>query len=280
MMTIRTSASLIACAACAALGQTAAPPPAFEVASIKPAAPQPMGRMTIRMGGDPGRVDYENVSLRDVLARAYDLKRYQISGPVWLDTERYDIVAKVPDGVPKGQVPAMLQALLTERFQMKAHRETKDLPVYALTVGKNGPKLEKAEDAAATGGPPGGRMMVSTDASSGASMEAQGATLGALSDMLSNMLDRPVVDMTGIQGNYNIKLKMSMDDMAGMKRDMAMAGPGAVVRPGGDDNPAPDSTPAPSLFTAVQQLGLKLESRKAPVEFLVVDRAEKTPTEN
>lgn len=279
-MTIRTIGGLITCAACAAVAQTAAPPPAFEVASIKPAEPQTMGRMMIRMGGDPGRVDYQNVSLKDVLARAYDLKRYQISGPVWLDTERYDIVAKVPDGVPKEQVPAMLQALLMERFQMKVHRETKELPVYELTVGKNGPKLEKAEDSAATGGPPGGRMMISTDASSGASMEVQGATLSAFSDMLSNMLDRPVLDRTGVQGYYNIKLKISMDDLAGMKRDMAMADPGATVRPGGDSNPAPDSTPAPSLFGAVEQLGLKLESRKAPVEFLVVDRAEKTPTEN
>src|SRR5215468_1461611 len=89
-------------------------PPAFEVASIKQAAPQQMGRMMVRMGGDPGRVDYANVSLKDVLARAYGMKRYQISGPAWLDSERYDITAKVPEGVPKEQVPVMLQALLAD----------------------------------------------------------------------------------------------------------------------------------------------------------------------
>src|SRR5215475_13056271 len=85
-------------------------PPAFEVASIKPAAPQQMGKMMVRMGSDAGRVNYSNVSLKDVLARAYNVKRYQLSAPSWMDSERYDITAKVPDGVPKEQIPAMLQS--------------------------------------------------------------------------------------------------------------------------------------------------------------------------
>ena len=123
-------------------GQTA-PPPAFEVASIKPAAPQQPGRMMVAMGGDPGRVNYTNVSLRNVLMRAYDVRSYQITGPSWLDTERYDIVAKVPEGVPKEQIPAMLQNLLAERFQMTIHRETKEQSVYALVVGKNGPEAQE-----------------------------------------------------------------------------------------------------------------------------------------
>src|SRR4051812_45509407 len=96
-------ASLIVLTSCVVFAQTN--PPAFEVASIKQAAPQQMGRMMVRMGGDPGRVDYANVSLKDVLARAYGVNQYQVSGPAWLDSERYDITAKVPDGVNTDQVP-------------------------------------------------------------------------------------------------------------------------------------------------------------------------------
>jgi len=99
-------------------------------------------------------VDYGNVSLKDVLATAYAVKRYQITGPSWLDSERYDITAKLPDGVSRDQVPVMLQALLTDRFKMSIHKESKEEPVYALTVGKNGPKLTKsAPDDSAKPGP-------------------------------------------------------------------------------------------------------------------------------
>src|SRR5437588_1341382 len=107
-------ASLMVLTTCAVFAQN---PPAFEVASVKQAAPQQMGRMMVRMGGDPGRVDYANVSLKDVLARAYNVNSYQISGPAWLDSERYDITAKVPEGVNTDQVPAMLQGLLVDRFK-------------------------------------------------------------------------------------------------------------------------------------------------------------------
>jgi uncharacterized protein (TIGR03435 family) len=278
-------------ASCAAFAQ--GNPPAFEVASIKQAAPQAPGRMMVRMGGDAGRVDYANVSLKDVLARAYNMKRFQVSGPSWLDNERYDITAKVPDGVKPEQVPAMLQVLLAERFKMVAHKETKEQPVYALVVGKGGPKLTKSEEAnegaapktiaTPDGGrmapPKGAMMMRMSDGPGGnARMQANGVTLARFSDMLSGMLDRPVLDMTELTGNYDIALDVSMEDLAGMKR-MAV-GPGGPGGPGGDHGPAPDAAPAASIFTAVQSLGLKLDPRKAPVEFLIVDRGEKVPTEN
>ncbi len=294
MKRILVGAGLGLVAWCAAFGQTN--PPAFEVASIKAAAPQEQGRMMVRMGGDPGRVDYANVSLKDVLARAYNVKRFQISGPSWLDSERYDITAKVPDGVKPEQVPAMLQVLLTERFKMTTHKETKEQPVYALIVGKNGPKLTKSEDSP-EGAPPktvagpdgvqrqipkGAMMMQMSGPGGNAQMRASGITLARLSDMLSNMLDRPVLDMTSLTGNYDVTLDVSMEDMAGMRK-MAMGGPGAGAGPGGpgaDHGPAPDSAPSASIYTAIQQLGLKLDPRKAPVEFLVIDRADKVPTEN
>ena len=285
-----TGVGLSVFASCAAFAQ--GNPPAFEVASIKQAAPQAPGRMMVRMGGDPGRVDYANVSLKDVLARAYNMKRFQVSGPSWLDNERYDITAKVPEGVKPEEVPAMLQVLLTERFKMVAHKETKEQPVYALLVGKGGPKLTKSEEPAEGSAPktiatpdggrvsaPKGAMMMTMNGPGGnARMQANGVTLARFTDMLSSMLDRPVLDMTELKGNYDIALDVSMEDLAGMKR--LPVGPGGPGGPGGDHGPAPDAAPAASIFTAVQTLGLKLDPRKAPVEFLIVDRGEKVPTEN
>jgi uncharacterized protein (TIGR03435 family) len=291
MKRIPAGVSLIVLAGCAAFAQTNAP--AFEVATVKPAAPQEVGRVVMRMGGDPSRVNYTNVSLKDVLARAYNLKPYQVSGPSWINTERYDITAKVPDGVPKEQIPLMLQALLADRFKMTVHKESKEESVYALVVGKNGPKLKKSEmgDEAPpktidlpTGekfAAPRGGMMIATNGTGGAQLQANRTTIAQFSDMLSRFMDRPVMDMTGIEGNYDIALDVSMEDLAGMNK---MAPAAAVMRGGpaggGDHGPAPDSAPASSIFTSVQQLGLKLEPRKAPVERIVVDKGERVPTEN
>jgi uncharacterized protein (TIGR03435 family) len=301
----------------AVFGQAAATAPAFEVASIKPADPQPMGMIRIGMGGDAGRINYTNVSLKEVLTRAYGVKRHQISGPSWLDSERFDINAKIPEGVTTAQVPAMLQTLLAERFKMTIRKETKEQPVYELVVGKNGHKVPKAAEGEAgdprsaaapppppppgarvdggsggearggrSGGamggrPPAGSMMVQNDGGT-ARLRASKATFARFCDMLSNMLDRPVVDMTDDKGEYDFSIEMSADEMRGMR--MAMGGRGA---PGhgpdgvaGGQSPAPEAAPGASIFSAVQQLGLKLEPRKAPIEFIVIDKAEKVPTEN
>lgn len=199
--------------------------------------------------------------------KAYNVKRYQIVGPAWLDTEHYDIIAKPPAGAAKEQIPAMLQNLLEERFQMTVRRETRELPVYALTVGKNGPNLKKTDK-------PDDGISFST----GGHLEAR--TLASLALMLSSFTDRPVLDMTGIQGNFDITLDVSMDDLIGLRRLMSTAG----AQPSGDvasgSGPAPENAPQPSLFTAIQQLGLRLEPRKAPMEMIVIDKAEKIPTEN
>jgi uncharacterized protein (TIGR03435 family) len=295
-------------ASCGLFGQTA--PPVFEVASVKPAAPQTDGRVMIRMGGDAGQVDYTNVSLKQVLAKAYDVKSYQITGPSWLDSERYDIVAKVPDGVAKEQIPAMLRALLADRFQMKVHRETKEQSVYAIMVGKNGPKLTKYDENASPvftfnqagdplppppggagriataagrggGGGSGGAMakggaMVSMTSNGATHLQARGSTLAGLADMLSSFMDRPVVDMTGIEGEYDISLEAAADEIVGMKMRV-IGSPGPA---GGAPAPAPESAPTASIFTSIQKLGLKLDPRKAPIESVVVDKAEKVPTEN
>ena len=146
--------------------------------------------------------------------------------------ERYDITAKVPDGVKPDQIPAMLRVLLTERFKMEVHKESKEQPVYALVVGKGGPKLTKSEDAPEGAAPKTHRRArrpqnagsegcdddVMNGPGGNARMQANGINLDRLSDMLSNMLDRPVLNMTGVEGNYDIALDVSMEDLAGMKK--------------------------------------------------------------
>src|SRR3954449_5122415 len=118
----------------------------FEVASIKTAAPQEVGRVMVRMGGDPGRIDYKNVSLRDLIRQAYDVKDYQVVAPDWMNSARFDVQAKLPPDTPKEVRAVMMQALLAERFGLKTHKESKEVQVYSLIVGKNGAKLKKAED--------------------------------------------------------------------------------------------------------------------------------------
>jgi uncharacterized protein (TIGR03435 family) len=232
----------------------------------------------IQMGGDPGMVDYKNVSLRSVIATAYEMKEYQISGPDWLDTERFDIVAKTPPNTPKGQIPLMLQNLLAERFKLIAHREQKVMPVYAMVVGKNGFKLKPVE------GEPDGRMRM-TISPRGRQMSGP-TTLTALAGGLSQMMDRPVVDLTELKGTYNIDLEWVPDEREGgvlsKMRIMAAQAGGGGGGGGGEAAHAEASEPnGLSLFGALQEkLGLRLESRKSPVDILVVDSAEKVPTEN
>src|SRR3954468_7195263 len=149
--------TLLLLAGCPAYAQT------FEVASIKATAPQESGRIMVRMGGDPGRIDYVNVSLRDLVRQAYDVKDYQVVAPDWMNSARFDVQAKLPPDTPKEVRAVMMQALLAERFGLKTHKESKEVQVYSLVVGKNGPKLKKAEEIASTpppGSGPGGPAAV------------------------------------------------------------------------------------------------------------------------
>ena len=254
---------------CAVFGQTAAPP-AFEVASIKAADPQPINQMRVGMNGDAGRIAYSNVNLRDLITRAYEVKAPQVTGPAWIDTQRYDINAKIPDGVPREHVPAMLRTLLEERFQLKIRRETKEMPVYELVLAKGGPKMEKAKEA-------GGRARMAMEGHGDGVLNAQvsSATMANFSDMMARWVDRPVIDKTGLKEAFDFTLELSMQDMAGARSLVVMHGGG-----GPSAGPAPDSAPTGSLFSSIQRLGLKLEAKRAPLDLLVIDSAEKVPTEN
>ncbi|HJZ99439.1 MAG TPA: TIGR03435 family protein [Candidatus Solibacter sp.] len=302
--------------ACVALAQTA--PASFEVATIKPTPPPDMsgGKVMIRFGcgNDPVRVDCSGITLKDMLTRGYKLKNYQVTGPAWIESERYDVKAKIPDGAKPEQLPEMWKSLVTERFGISAHTEKRDLPIYALIVGKGGPKLTPAEEnpqnqvftapdgskvnlgggptggfRTTTGGPGGGSggpapgagaMMMRVGQGGTTNMQLKGSTLGGFSDTLGRMLDRPVIDMTNVEGKYDINLEMSMEDLIGMKRTMA-GGPMVMMRQAGgaEGHGDGESNPTGSIFSAVQKLGLKLDSRKSPIDMLIVDKAEK-PTEN
>jgi len=243
-------AILLAWGSYGTLGQSAPPAPAFEVASIKPAPAQAPGRVSTRMSSDAGRLTYTNVSLSDVIAQAYHVQHDQISGPLWLGTERFDIAAKIPAGAAADQIPQMLQALLADRFRLELHRETKVLTVLKLAVAKSGLKLQKAES---SGG-------LSIGLNPGRTRVSGRLSMPQLADILSRRLGRPVLDQTHLAGAYVIALEWAPDSTG---------------------EPAPVDAPGASLFSAMQeQLGLKLAPAKGPVEILVIDRADKVPSEN
>jgi len=252
------------------LASAAAQGPAFEVVSIKPAPPQPMGQMRVGMGGDDGRINLNNVSLKDLVVRAFDVKNYQVSGPPVIESERFDVVAKIPDGVKRDQVPAMLRTMLAERFKLESHRETKELPVYEMTIAKGGPNLQKSD---MEGRPQ--VMMEGTD--HGMQMKVNNSPVGNFCDFLARMVSRPVLDKTGLQGSYNFALDLAPEDMPGRGGMMRMGPPGGGGPEGG---PAPEGGPTGSMTTSLQKLGLKLEAKKAPIDLIIVDRIEKVPTEN
>jgi uncharacterized protein (TIGR03435 family) len=223
-----------------AYGQ-AATAPGFEVASGKP---NPSGDRHSSSHTNNGSVIMRNVSLKQIVD---DVKDYALSAPDWLDTERFDISAKPPADTPEKQFQPMLQTLLADRFKLTVHRESKVVSAYALVAGKNGPKLHAVE---AGGG--------SHRNSERGKLSAQRVSMPQLADFLARHLDRPVVDKTELAGVFDFELRW-----------------------GQDDSKSTDTTSGPSIFTAVQeQLGLKLQSQKLPVEILVVDRAERVPTEN
>lgn len=324
--------------AAAGFGQTAAPaaaPLSFEVASVKPAPPLDpaaiaSGKAHLGMWVDQARVDIGGAAMIGLICQAYKVKPYQVStgpnGPNWLWTERYDIVAKMPEGATKDDVPQMLQKLLEDRFKLALHRDKRETPVYALVIGKSGLKMKEAPpDAPAAPVPtdtaPGGEkatappakgevvmgsgdnqvrmtrsaggmtinskdtgvVQVTTD-NGMIHMHFERASMESLVALLSQYLDRPVVDLTELKGKYQASIDLSMADAMQMAQKAGMnIPPNALAGRGGNANANPAeaaSDPSGSLFTSVQTLGLKLEPRKMPYEYLVVDHVEKTPTDN
>jgi uncharacterized protein (TIGR03435 family) len=230
----------------------------FEVASMKPhdstqtpntpRNPLAAAREDINTG--PGRLSMMNVTLNSATRWAYKLGVYEISGPEWISTLRFDIVAKAPTAVPEEQLRVMLQSLLKERFKLEVHRESRQLSGYALVVGKNGTKLKPVEGGG-EGSMTGGAMM----------FQGHQMPLSRLCDIVASALRTPVRDMTNLEGFYDFKVDLR-PYLTGLQ-------------PGEQLDLVSVATTALDA-----ELGLRLESRKFPVDVLVVDRAEKTPTEN
>lgn len=288
----------------------------FDVASIKPfEMPKPgegRGVFFGRGGGpgtnDPGRVNWAGGALRDLMMNAYDVKRYQIEGPAWIDTERYDVVAKVPAGATKEQAKVMWQNLLADRFGLVFHRIQREFAVQELTVAKGGSKLKVSDvdpNAPPPGAPgalpppppgppkldsngfpqlpgPGMAVMISPgqNGQPTAHMVARARSVQDLADFLGNELNKPVVDRTGLTGKYDFNLEYT-PDLAGRGLALPPPPPGAGPGPGVGAAPADSAAePGSNLASAIQQLGLRMNSSKAKLDVLVIDKAEQTPTEN
>jgi len=204
-------------------------------------------------GGGSGGVSIHKYPLSRVIEQAYGIKGFQLVGrPSWLSTERFDIEAKAASRAGYDECKVMLQHLLEDRFKLQTHREVRQLPVYRLTVARNGPKLRKLQ--------PDAQQGVKTFNTMAGELSVYATSMPQLVRMLSmtGELDNQVLDSTGLDGIYEFTLKWTPAAMAG-----------------------PDSPEGPSLFTALQeQLGLRLEAGRGDVEVLVIDHVEKVPTEN
>jgi uncharacterized protein (TIGR03435 family) len=236
--------------------------PAFEVASVKqvgsagvmgapPSGPAPKDAPLTM--ANPGYVHFRNMPMFVLLMEAYGVRKDQIQGPDWMNSEKYDISAKVPAGTPKQQLPLMLQNLLIERFRMKVHWQTNDEPVLVLTAGEAAAKLEKSEHQieAQVGdhNVPAAGLRYGKDG-----LEIPMVNMPLFANTLALLLKKPVLDQTGIEGTYDITVPMSIDDM----RDDYLG----------------------AIQDGVKRLGFGLESRRAPVNHLVIESAAKTPVEN
>jgi uncharacterized protein (TIGR03435 family) len=232
-------------------------PPAFDAASVKPNA---SGTGGFSMGTKNGRLTATNVPVRMLILKGFHAKEFQVTGgPGWLDTERYDVVAKTENtSISDDDLWLLLQPLLEDRFKLRFHRETKQLPVYSLTVAKGGPKLKPhvGDDEPSMSG---------RTSSGKSSLACTKTSMAKLADTLGEHTDRIVTDNTGLKGVYDFKLDWAQEDshepagismLSSLQEGLGLTGP--------------------SIFTAVQeQLGLKLEPAKGPVQMIVIDGAEK-----
>jgi len=238
--------------------------PEFEVATIHPVVPGSPIQM-VGTQSDPAIMRMQAMSLRDLVRDAYDVKDYQVEGPDWTATDRYNITAKVPPAATREQRRAMEQNLLADRFHLAVHREPKEMQVYALSVAKNGLKIEPAAPDPARAGKPRGYVRFHGVGH----IEAVTISFSLFADVISHFVDHPVLDRTGVGGDFSFKVDFDMDPTALTFSGLAASKPPAH---GADD--------LPSIFTAVQTLGLRLEPKKEPIDIIVIDHADKIPTEN
>jgi len=269
--------------------------PQFEVASIKPSAENQNYTVNIGIHIDGQQFSCSYYSITDYVRMAYNAKQYQIVAPDWMASQRFDIKARIPAGVGSGreQLQEMVKALLIERFHLKVHKDSKEFPVYALEIAKGGSKLKEtpvekgaeAAPAAATNiSASGSAQGVNLDYGNGSyfsfkddKIEAGKLDMKRFAEIMSRFTDKPVIDMTGLPGNYDFELKISEEDHRAMQIRAAISA-GVQLPP--QAMKLLEFSSGDSVASALQALGLKLESRKAPLETIVIDSADKIPTDN
>jgi uncharacterized protein (TIGR03435 family) len=297
---------------------TIKPSAALDVAALR------TGRLHIGTRIDSGRVDIGTISLLRLICSAYRLAPYQVKGPEWLKSTNFDIQAKIPDGGRADQIPEMLQTLLEERFGLKIHHDSKEEPVYALVVAKAGAKLKQSTTAGVTPpnddspkpentisiptvqgivklvrGPQGvsmempdgeitGKVNISVNPTQPPTfhLDIASTSMKIFAAMLSiGVVDRPVVDMTGLTGSYDVAVDISSEDA---RKVMTSATDFGIGRGGAGDGDGAKPAAAgvagdpsgASIVSSIEKLGLRLESRKTPLDLVVVDRINKDPTPN
>ncbi len=296
--------------------------PEFEAASVKPAPPPTGNGIRVMMRGgpgsdDPGRLDWNNVALKQMITNAFNMKDYQVQGPDWLNTERFDVVAKIPAGTTKEQYRLMVQKLLADRFKMKFHIESKEHAAYALVVAKGGAKLKESDPndnsgfapmtrmgadgvartsapapppppppGAGRGGPEGGPgrgapgrggMMMMGRGH----LQAKKMTVEGFATMLSNLVAKPVIDQTELTGIYDFTLDYAPETAEGGQMMRADGPPPGAAGGGEGRGPGLPESSGMDIYSALQkQLGLRLEAKKVPLDNVIIDHIEKVPAEN
>jgi uncharacterized protein (TIGR03435 family) len=266
--------------------------PQFEVASLRPSDTTIVdNRVQVGLRMDGSQAHIAQFTLKEYVALAYRVKPVQVTGPDWVSTDRFDMNAKLPAGTTPNDIPEMLQALLAERFQLKVHREKKDFSVYALIQDPKNPLTIKelpADDTppaptvnvAGEGGPNG----VSINLGNGAyytfandKFEFHKINMPSLVSSIERFLDRPVVDLTQLPGRYDITLPVTGEDYQSL---LMRAAVNAGVQLPPQALKLIDGGSGASLFAAFQKVGLKLDSRKSPLDMIVVDGGLKNPIDN
>ncbi len=289
-MTARLFSVIVLIVAVAASTLQAQTPARFEVASVRPSPPTDTPTAALGLRITSSQVRIASLLMKDYLAIAFNVSPKQIVGPDWIDEARFDVNATIPAGVSRDEFPTMLQELLRERFQMKERREKREFPVYALTLAKNGRKLtpstlpESDPAAAIEVGGSGSNAGVSIDLGGGSSftladlaITAKHITLVSFADMLTRFVDRTVIDATGVTGRYDITAKLTREEYdATLLRSAVNAGirlPPQVMR-------MMEQGPGNPVGPALEAAGLALDSRRAPLDVIVIDSMLRTPTEN
>jgi uncharacterized protein (TIGR03435 family) len=252
MNTTTVRASIVFLISCSVYAQETARLPEFEVASIK--LNKTGSTQSTETGLPSGQVSARNIPMMTLLTFAYDVREdYIMGGPNWLRSDRFDIIAKAPPDTPRTNLPLMLQALLAQEFKLKIHREQKPMDVFVLTVGKGGPKIQSA---AGSGAADCQRSVTQEGFAEATCKNITMAELGKrLQSLAPGYVDREVVDQTGLQGKYDLKLdwvsRITIDQQGGL-----------------------------TMFGALEKMtGLKLEERKIPMPVIMIDHVEKLPEE-